>query len=272
MNSKNPLTTYLIAVKAKRDRIERKIILFLCCLFILSLNSCSQLTSIVDTTVTPLSRATPNSSATPLPTATLVPITTPLPTATLVSSATPLPTAALISTLHSYPTRISVFDYPDQVTDGLLLLSVDKITDKCYKSGEPMQLKFVFENLTDEPLKIPSGFSIAINRRGDKGNIAPLITSTEGVDLFLFADVEIPYFKLMTSNDYITLLGDDDFEIILEYLFPKNVYRQEHKTYKPMPSSPGRYYLRFVYSENERDIDTWYGAIGSNRIEICLID
>lgn len=255
------LTAHVISREERRNRTRRTIILVFCCLFILILNSCLQ----------PIIK--PDSTITPYPTLVLISTLQSHPTSITKpdSTTTPYPPLVLISTLQSYSTPINVFDYPDQVTDGILLFSVEKITDACYNAGDPIEMKFIFKNVTNKAIKIPSGFSIAANRGGDGGNILPFITSTEGADVYSFADVTIFEIFGTPSNSYLTISGNQESEFVLVYKFPKYITRSPlMPTDNLVTPSPGRYFLRFVYLEYERGIDAWSGAVGSNRVDICI--
>lgn len=255
----NNLIIYTVVMKKQKSRSRRKLFLALCCLVILILNSCMQ----------PITNL--NSTATLVPTATFASTSTPLPRET--SAVTPTPTVAMVSTLLSYPTPIYSFNYPNQVTDGILLLSVEGVHNKCYKSLEPIKLRFTFRNLTDEEINIPSDFSIAFNRWGVGGNLLSFITSEEGLDVYTSYDMALIDIFPTPSNNNITLLGNQEFEIFLIYGFPEFISpRQDDLVDEPIKARPGRYFLRFYYVEIKRDIDTWFGTIGSNRIEICVIN
>jgi len=156
------------------------------------------------------------------------------------------------------------------VTDGILLFSVEKVTDRCYRSLEAIELKFIFKNLTDKAIKIPDDFSIALNRKGDAGSIWPFITSAEGLDLLSDADLLTASFFRTPSDAYLTLLGNQEFETVLIYGFPEFVTRPNQRPL--VTPSPGHYFLKFVFAGHGGDIDTWNGLIESNRIEICVIN
>lgn len=180
-------------------------------------------------------------------------------------------TPVLVSTLKSYPTPISVFDYPNQSTDGVLLFSVEKIMEKCYKVGEPIQLKFVFRNLTDITIKIPGDFAIAINQHGVGGNILPFIMLLDGEIVYSYKDLILDDSFWAQSDEYVAVSGNQQVDAVLTYTFPDFVVHPPiTQTYDFVTPSPGRYSLRFVYFRPDRGIDAWSGAIGSNQVELCI--
>jgi hypothetical protein len=259
----------LTNISSKKEQRSRRIVILLGCLIILGLSSCLQSNTKLNPTVTPLSTTIPTSTFV-LPTTTLPPPVEPSLTSTPTSIATSSPPAILVSTLRAYPTRIGVGEYPGQVTDGILLFSVEKVTDRCYKSLEAIKLKFIFKNLTDKAIKIPNDFSIALDRNGNGGSLLPYITSAEGLDLLSDADILAISIFSPPSDRYLTLLGNQEFETVLIYGFPEFVTRPNQRPL--VTPSPGHYFLKFVFAGYGGDIDIWSGLIESNRIEICLIN
>lgn len=175
-----------------------------------------------------------------------------------------------VQTLQSLQTPVSVFEYTDQVSDGKLVFSVQDVENVCHDIKKPIKLKLIFSNITDKTINVLNEFSIAVNRRGDGGNIIPFITSSEGEDVYTLADFQLVDIFNTPSIKYLAIQPNRTVDIVVDFRFP-NLASQTlpDETIKIMTPSPGQYNIRFVYIEHQRDSDTWYGAIGSNQIRIC---
>jgi len=183
------------------------------------------------------------------------------------------PSPMIISTLQSYTTPISVLEYPDQVTDGKLLLSIELADDTCFQPSKPISIKLIFNNLTDKSLTIPADFSIAVNRRGDGGNLSPFITTASGENVLSLADHQLMDIFSTPSDIYREIPANKGIELEVIFRFPQDVVTSESaQTYQLATPSPGKYFVRLVYSEYQRNDDTWHGLIGSNQLEICLLN
>jgi hypothetical protein len=183
------------------------------------------------------------------------------------------PSPMIISTLQSYTTPVSVFKYPDQVTDGKLLLSIELGDDTCFQASKPIPIKLIFNNLTDRSLTIPADFSIAVNRKGAGGNLVPFITTASGADVLSLADHQIVDIFSTPSDIYREIPANKSIEFEVTFRFPQDlVISESAQTYQLATPSPGEYFVRLVYSEYQRDDDTWHGLIGSNQLEICLLN
>jgi hypothetical protein len=178
-----------------------------------------------------------------------------------------------IATLQAYPTPMNVFEYPGQVTDGSLLFSINAVNVECSKIGDSTELVLTFGNLTDKTINLPADFSIAVNRRGDGGNIIPFIANADEVDVFTLGDFQLVDIFNMPSNIYREIPANQSVDFTIGFRFPKYlVQATSNETIDFATPVPGQYFIRFVYSEYKRDIDAWHGAIGSNRIEICILN
>jgi len=145
--------------------------------------------------------------------------------------------------------------------------------EKCYKAGEPIELNFIFRNLTDTTIKIPGDFAIAINQHGEGGNILPFIMSFDREIVYSHTDLTLIDTFWSQSDEYVTVSGNHQIDVVLTYVFPKYVVHPPiTQTYDFVTPRPGQYLIRFVYFRPDRDIDGWSGAIGSNQIELCLIN
>ena len=186
-------------------------------------------------------------------------------------SQTPLPVT--VSTLEAYATPISVFEYHDQVTDGELLLSIDLANNACFQSNKPVTIRLTFSNLTDDALTIPADFSIAVNRKGNGGDLIPFITTAEGADVLSLADHQLVDIFSTPSDIYKEIPSNQGIEFRVNFLFPQDlVISESTEMYLLATPSPGQYFVRLVYSEYRRSDDVWYGAIGSNQLEVCIIN
>jgi hypothetical protein len=178
-----------------------------------------------------------------------------------------------IATLQSYSTPINVSEYSGQVTDGQLLLSVTTMSDGCSKAGSPIELVLVFKNLTDGIINLPANLSIAANRRGDGGDLIPFMVNADGVDVFTLADFQLVDIFNTPSNTYREIPANDSIDFTIEFRFPKYLAQAiSSETIDFATPAPGQYFMRFVYSEYKRDVNTWDGAVGSNRFEICILN
>lgn len=179
----------------------------------------------------------------------------------------------IVSTLQSYTTPISVFEYPDQVTDGKLLLSIELAENTCFQASKPIAIRLIFSNLTNELLTIPSDFSIAVNRRGDGGNLIPFITTVKGVSVLPLADYQLVDIFSTPSNINSKISANQKTEFEVNFLFPQDLVLSESiETYQLATPTPGQYFIRLVYAEYRRNDDIWHGAIGSNQLEICVLN
>ncbi len=178
-----------------------------------------------------------------------------------------------IATLHAYPTFISIFDYPGQVTDGKLLMSIEEYRARCRQPDEPFQIKFSFKNLTDEPIKFVSEFFVAANRRGDGGNLISFITNKKGEDVLGLGDFRLVDIFRLPPETYTELSGYESADFVVEFYFPTLTVEDPSKdVYNYVTHVPGKYFVRFVYSQYDPNPDVWQEAISSNTLEICIID
>jgi hypothetical protein len=178
-----------------------------------------------------------------------------------------------VSTLESYMTPIRVSEYPDQVTDGKLSLSIDLVDDACFQASKPVSIRLTFSNLTDEALTIPADFSVAVNRKGNGGDLIPFITTAEGTDVLSLADHQLVDIFSTPSDIYREIPANQKIEFDVDFVFPQDLVTSEStEDYDLATPSPGPYFIRLVYSEYRRNDDIWYGVIGSNRLGICLLN
>ncbi len=59
----------------------------------------------------------------------------------------------------------------------------------------------------------------------------------------------------------------------IAFNFPQDlVISETAEGYQLATPTSGKYFVRLVYSESEQSSDIWSGAIGSNQLEICLLN
>lgn len=176
-----------------------------------------------------------------------------------------------IATLDSFSPHQSVFGYPAQVTDGKLLLSVEEYQPRCYKLGDVRKLKFTFTNLTNETIKFVSDLDIAMNQRGEGGNISVFMTDEKGKGLYTLGDLSIADYFFMPSSIYTKIQPNKNKDFLLDFYFPSLL--SDSKSDTPIFTEPisGMYYLRFLYMGYDFDeVGGWQGYTSSNNLAICL--
>jgi len=176
-----------------------------------------------------------------------------------------------IATLQVYSTPVSVFDYKDQVTDGKLLLSIMEVESVCHNPNTPIQIQLSLKNLTSETLLIPSEFKMAISRNGGGGNIIPQITDLKKIDIYSIADTQFVDSFRSPPDKFSKLVADENYKLNIDFLFPGYLVGNLSEQGVVSTPTPGSYFIRFIYAEYEQDENIWFGAIGSNRIEICIL-
>jgi len=181
------------------------------------------------------------------------------------------PTALVASTHQLYLTPGHVLEYPDQLTDGKLLLSIEAAGNTCLQPGKPAAIRIIFSNLTDQALTIPADFSGGINPIGAGGNLIRFITNAEGAQVFSFGDREMLDIFPTPSNIHRKIPAHQYAEFEVDFTFPEELAIVESsEDYQMATPTPGQYFLRIVYGERPRSDDIWHGAVGSNRLEICV--
>lgn len=177
------------------------------------------------------------------------------------------------TTLQAKSIPISIFDYPGQVTDGRVLLSVEEINSKCHKINETFQIRFIFTNLTDSPIRISSDVSIAVNRRGDGGSLSPFITFEDGRDIYKIGDATLVDIFELPLDTHTQIPGNTSIDFAVKNTFPKLVVEYlEDETINYVTPVPGHYFVRFVYSIYHPDPDIWQEIISSDKLAICIED
>lgn len=198
--------------------------------------------------------------------------------ATSISSCSPVvnkspATFVTNATLQAYPTPVSILDYSDQVTDRKLLLSIKEVEKTCYKADNLIKIEIVFENISNEPINIPETLSIAQNRRGDGGNLIPLITTLGGEVVKNLGDFQLVDIFNTPVNTYQKIADGQSINSVVKFRFPKYFadIASEGALVLSTPR-PEQYFLRFVFVNYSSDQSIWSGSIGSNRIRICVTD
>jgi len=176
-----------------------------------------------------------------------------------------------IETLVASPTRLNIDEVQEQVTDGKLLISVEIIESKCYRAGEPITFKILFHNLTNQRLRLLNEFDVA--PRGGYGDILAYIFLPNKQPMYNdYALVKVDYVWPTPTKNYIEIPAAQNYAFTFDFPFPKEYVKSisNHNAEYATPT-PGRYYIRFVYI-SARSNDVWKGEVGSNQLEICIID
>jgi hypothetical protein len=167
----------------------------------------------------------------------------------------------------------TIFESEEQLSDGVLKLSIKKPDNQCYKPGVPIPLTLTYENLADEVITIAdyNAMSVHVISGGD-GQLFPVIT--ENTDKEVLTPQH--YQKVEIINTSSPLLQDlppkSSFDVSIDFYFPSKIIeldKQDQKITHPTP--PGLYFLKFVYMGFEKDM-AWEGAISSNQVAICIAE
>ncbi len=173
-------------------------------------------------------------------------------------------------TLQAYETPLSVYRYNGQVTNSGLVFSVEAIASKCNNIGEPIELKLIFQNTTKEPIMITSEFNVINGGVGAGGNLTAIISDSRKNQIYTLADKNLSsdtfYFP---PNKYSTIHQDAVEEFTIDYYFPNKLYKNKTDETRSVPTS-GKYLIRFVYSDYQREKDNWEGIVSSNLITVCI--
>ncbi len=158
----------------------------------------------------------------------------------------------------------------NQVSDGGLLLSIHEVKNECHRFDEAIFIDLVFQNLTTESLMLLDVFEVAVNRRGEGGNIRLLISEGDGTPLSTRADYLMADFFWVPTPSYHPLPPNEDYQIRIDFIFPNEKVVAELQDYLEIaPTNPGNYLIRLLYSVYEKG-DSWSGTVASNQISICV--
>jgi len=228
--------------------------------------SCSSLENSVNTIPpsTKLVRPSETINVAPLKTSTL-PATLP---ATYTPNATkPTPTWII----EGHPDLPVVYYSESAVTDGNLFIGIGILGRSCYHRGETIYIDVYYKNLTIEDLVLVDFDYISRKQTLNAyGQLYPIMTTLDNKEVypdvfFLQGDAinpRSPFVQVLPLRSLLHFIGT--------YEIPKEIGKEgkEHNiTFLPLPS--GKYLLKFVYIANEYQ-GSWYGAISSNQVEICV--
>ena len=176
----------------------------------------------------------------------------------------------LMPSISITSTPANVFEVHEQVTDGLILMSVESTTNMCVNKNMPISFKIVFHNLTDQPIKLLNDFNVST--RGGNGKILAILRTQDNLPIYTENDLgATDYFFETPQKDSIEVPANQDYELAIKYTLPKEFveFTSNHKEYKLITPVPGKYLIKFVY-QTPRGDDGWKGAISSNQIAICI--
>jgi len=87
------------------------------------------------------------------------------------------------------------------------------------------------------------------------------------------ADFQLVDIFSTPSNVYRQVPANQAIDFVAEFIFPDDLAQSmPNEIVKLVTPAPGQYFLRFVYISYEGNQDLWSGSIGSNRIEICILN
>jgi hypothetical protein len=193
--------------------------------------------------------------------------------ASLPTMPVPSPQKIMITPTESRPLYEAIERSDEAFNDGKLALTVRVKEMKCFSIAEPIPIVLVFENLTDEPLKLESNFIYSSKRMSANGNIFVWLTGPDGTPLLTLGDILPEDFLEPTRLPlrYQTLSGHSKLETEIAYQIPEQVLDGYATKSEPFTPTPGQYLLRVIYqslaSEQENE---WEGLIASQRIELCV--
>jgi hypothetical protein len=206
-------------------------------------------------------------AVTPLQTSTLLAT---LPPTNLPNATRPTPTWIV----DNHPDLSIVFSSPNLVTDGKLLLDIAIAGHTCYHRGETIYIITDYHNSTyDEDLILVDFDYISRKQTSNAyGQLFPIMTTLDSREvypdvLFIQDDVVNPRSPLTEVARPQSIL-----QFYAPYQIPKEIGEKDkdhNLTFSPLPV--GKYFLKFVYIAKEYE-GSWYGAISSNQIEICVVD
>lgn len=180
---------------------------------------------------------------------------------------------SVLVTLDATPPHASIFDNPEQVTDGKLRLSIKGSDEQCYKPGDFVPLTIAYENLTSDSLTIVD-YNVVDTHvlYTARGQLFPIITTLHNERVFAPYDFMMVEVFNLNSPILHELPPEGIFEVLIKYYFPPEIVKFDmHGQMQVKPMPPGQYLFKFVYISN-RQGDSWEGAISSNQIKICFVN
>lgn len=178
-----------------------------------------------------------------------------------------------VVTPTTYRTPLGAINYPADVTDGALKLSVQEVRPGCHKPGDPLTLRFTLTNLTRQPIPVVSESKLAHNRKFEGGNINTIITTEEGRDLYTMGDYMVEeYFDLPTPGE-LEIPAQRSLDFSLDFYFPPFFVVYPSIEYDPLDfptPAPGTYIVHFVYTGYVPRPESWQGFVSSNNLKVCI--
>ncbi len=216
------------------------------------------------------------------PTATVLPLSTSTRTSVAIAitaqapfTLTPQPTGTRIDvqTAPNVTPTVSIFDSPEQITDGKLRLSIRESNEKCYKAGNFIPLTITYENLTKSSLTIVDYKVMDTHMLfNSQGQLFPVIATSLNERIFSPYDFTRVDLFNPTSPLLYKLPAKTVFEVSVEYYFWSEMVKSDRNGQRQtQPVPPGKYLLKLVYSSSGNE-NSWEGAISSNQITICIVD
>ena len=203
----------------------------------------------------------------------------PASTTPVIAQETPkaIPTSIPPTSTSTFPTPqitpkvTTMFSNLEEVTDGKLKLSIDEAKkDSCYEPGTKIRLLLIYENLTDQPLKI-ADYSLISSHPigGSHGQLYPVLATEQSIRILSLEDSMLITLYNPNPNTLKVLPSKAKFNVLAEYYLSTKFASAGTFGGEFQPIPDGQYYLKFIYSSIGYD-GSWKGDISSNRILICV--
>ncbi len=183
-------------------------------------------------------------------------------------------------TSETTPDFINIFNNPNQVTDGVLKISIEEPDRKCHNPGSIINIKVDFQNLSDKQIVIVDYNAIASTvLMGTYGQIITFLTNAHNKAVYSPGYYSGAEGINGTSPLFQEIQPESSFALVVEYYLPNEVAELDQNGHLVSWTLPdGRYFLKFIYAAYEY-IDSWHeykgswkGKISSNQIEICVVN
>lgn len=157
--------------------------------------------------------------------------------------------------------NVNPWEVLEVTNDHRLKLTIEEVEPMCHKFGTLIQIRYVFQNLTDSAFLLQSRFFISPTT-GRNGDLILRISTSEGQSLENFALIETVA-DWQRPDDFKEVVAMGTFETILDFDFSTHLLSTD--------SPSGEYLVKFLYANYESGTsDTWMGTLSSNQIEICI--
>lgn len=198
------------------------------------------------------------------------------------------PTALPIRTSSLYPSIIIQTDnqttqvdkmvanhtFNQQVTDGKLMLFAEEVNPECHKITTLetyMNVRLVFQNMTEDSLTIPDASSVSPNSRLTGGDIVALFFSTDGSRIRLWRD-DLDMVMKYEPGAVVVIPAQNEYVITIKIPLPSTLSGYERITLIP----PGHYLTKIIYNNSHDTVagqgNIWTGIISSNLVELCMVE